>query len=616
MPGNAYTKDTHTLDEDEAYRSLATNTNILNRFFRTSPSYTDEEMRYYDPHHDDKGNDNTYHIGSDPIPMQFKTGSNCVIQLPSQLSYNNLTFTTTSKSFKDLANGHWLPIIEIYRDVENKFGGDSEDAIQQNTWLVAGKPVNLSEDMKLFWDYGDTYFQRYDCLKTMPYSDSSVNNIVEILSFFCETRVNIDGRYDVNRGLQDNTTVTANNFNQLNEVYTQQDNYFQYYTTDDDLTQLNSYQNQIIWSMTRNSGDLIDPWTNITLLNYLDLDGSRGQVRAIKNFNGQLYTFQDTGIAGINYNQNVILNSENGVPVEIANSGKVSGSVYLSTSQGCINKWAIADIGQGLVFLDSLNKQFNLFDGKQIINLGENAKFQSWIRKNCGSTDQWNPSWEGIDSKTITFLHDRDTNEVLLTSKDFSVAYNLGLMKFTSLYSYEACPWMVKINSEQFIVGKDLSQESGEYKAWYTRRGDYNKFFGVFRPYYIEFVASDNKYFDYMKIFSVLEIRDTVTASTGDTYEGDTTKYELQKSFSFDHIRVTNSYQDSGTQPLEFKRGTSSNLKSKFRVWRIAVPRNANRGFGRIKDRIRDHFMTVRLTHQEESFNPIKVHDIIASYMI
>lgn len=611
IPGNSYTKDQHTFTA-ETTQLVTSNTNMLSKFFRVG-NYSSAEMRYYDPQHDSWGNDNAYHVGNDPIPMQFKTGSNCVIQLPSPLYYNSLSFTSPSKSFKDTASGHWLPLIEIYREVQNKFGGDSEDAIQQNAWLVAGKPVNLNEDVKLFWDYGDTYFQRYDCLKTMPYSDSSVNNIVEILSFFCETRINIDGRYDVNRGLQDNTIVTANNFNQLNDVYTQPDNYFQYYTSDDDLTQLNSYQNQITWSLTRNSGDLVDPWTNVTLLNSLDLDGSRGQVRAIRNFNGQLYVFQDSGIAGINYNQNVILNSENGVPIEIANSGKVSGSVYLSTSQGCLNKWAMADVGQGLIFLDQLNKQFNIFDGKQIVNLGENAKFQSWVRKHCGSTDQWNPLWEDIDPETVTFLHDRDSNEILLTSKDFSVAYNLGLMKFTSFYSYEGSPWMIKLNSQQFVFGKNTS---GLWKAWNTRQGRPNEFFDSFKPYYIEFVASDDKYFDYMKLFSIIEVRDTVTASKGDTYEGYYEDYTLQDSFSFDHIRVTDSYQDSGTRELEFKRGTPSNLKAKFRTWRVNVPRNANKGVGRVRDRIRDHYMTVRLSHLNEAYNSVKVHDIIASYMI
>lgn len=609
IPGNIYESDSYEMNLSGSDPRDVTTELMLADYFRIGTG--EEEMRYYDPHHwsEKNGKDRSYHINTDPIPMQFKTGSNCIIQLNSFGSfYSNLEID--GETFTNVASA-WLPIIELYREVQNKFGGESDDAIQQSAWLIAGKPVALTDDVKLFWDYGDTYFQRYDCLKTMPYSESSINNIVEILSFFCETNINIDGRYDTNRGLDDNTTVNTNNFNQLNDVYTQQDNYFQYYVSDYDLTQLNFYQNQILWSMTKNSGDLVDPWTNLTLLNYLDLDGTMGQIRAIKNFNGQLYVFQDKGIAGINYNQNVVLNTENGVPIEIANSGKVTGSVYLSTSQGCLNKWAIANIGQGLVFLDSLNKQLNIFDGKQIVNLGEKAKFQSWINKNCGSTDKWNPLWYGINPNTITFLHDKSANEILLTSENFSVAYNLGLMKFTSFYSYEACPWLIDIDTRHMILGKD---KENKWKLWDIRQGRPNEFFGKFYPYHIEFLVTDNQYFDYMKLFHTLEIRDTVPASDEDTYERDYRRYSIQKSFSFDTIKASDSYQDSGNTDLKFKRGTPSNLKSKLRTWRIEVPRNENRGIGRVHDRIRDHYMKVKLSKQNESYNQIKVHDIIALY--
>jgi len=35
----------------------------------------------------------------------------------------------------------------------------------------------------------------------------------------CETRVNIDGRYDKNRGQVDNTVMGPQNFNQVNPIY-------------------------------------------------------------------------------------------------------------------------------------------------------------------------------------------------------------------------------------------------------------------------------------------------------------------------------------------------------------------------------------------------------------
>jgi hypothetical protein len=50
--------------------------------------------------------------------------------------------------------------------------------------------------------------------------------VVEIGSFMLETRVNLDGRYDTNRGLMDNTAVTKENFNLINPVYSQLNNFF------------------------------------------------------------------------------------------------------------------------------------------------------------------------------------------------------------------------------------------------------------------------------------------------------------------------------------------------------------------------------------------------------
>jgi hypothetical protein len=58
-------------------------------------------------------------------------------------------------------------------------------------------------------------------LKTYPYTSEDENQIVEIGSFMCETKLNIDGRYDKNRGKESNLTITPENFNLLNTAYSQ-----------------------------------------------------------------------------------------------------------------------------------------------------------------------------------------------------------------------------------------------------------------------------------------------------------------------------------------------------------------------------------------------------------
>ena len=105
---------------------------------------------------------------------------------------------------------------EIYNDnIQNRFGGDSENAIENNLWIPSGEAVDLEAPgggaaypLKIVYTEGDTYYQRYDCLKTFPYSQEDSNNVTEIVSFMCETRENIDGRYDRNRGQKNNLSIS------------------------------------------------------------------------------------------------------------------------------------------------------------------------------------------------------------------------------------------------------------------------------------------------------------------------------------------------------------------------------------------------------------------------
>jgi hypothetical protein len=115
-----------------------------------------------------------------------------------------------------------LPIVEVRNpDTDTRFGGTSDDALKENIWVPCGEPVLLEEgkDATVWFSYGDTYYQRYDCLKTYPFTFEDPNQIVEIGSFMLETHVNIDGRYDRNRGQLSNINMSPQNFNLINPVY-------------------------------------------------------------------------------------------------------------------------------------------------------------------------------------------------------------------------------------------------------------------------------------------------------------------------------------------------------------------------------------------------------------
>ena len=79
------------------------------------------------------------------------------------------------------------------------------------------KDITPKEEVIIEWTEGDTYLQRYDCLKTYG-TEADKQSVTEILSFMCETRVNIDGRYDRNRGELNNTSMTPQKFNLINPI--------------------------------------------------------------------------------------------------------------------------------------------------------------------------------------------------------------------------------------------------------------------------------------------------------------------------------------------------------------------------------------------------------------
>lgn len=612
-----YQKDTE--DQKENNYSLAMPEEECTEYVLSAKSlktqfFVNRLQRYYDCIHDkyynwgdhteedkDGDNDNDYHKCNDPIPMQFKTGSNCVVNLKEPLLPQSVIIKEEDvpddkiKYLNRIATtslGRWLPLVEVYKEVENKFGGTSESALMNNNWLIAGPAVNIGNTVDLFWDNGDTYFQRYDCLKTMPYSETAVNSIVEIMSFFCETRINIDGRYDVNRGIDDYTIVDNTNFNLLNEVYTQSDNYFQYSIGDQDSSDLNKYENQIIWSMTKQPAEPIDYWTNITLLNNLDLDGNRGPIRALKEFNSNILAFQDKGIALIKYNQDALIQPENGLPIEIANSGKVTGSQYLFTNMGCMNKWAIADIQEGIFFIDSLNRKLMLISKDGIKDIGQQSKFESWIKENCSSTEKWNTQW--YNSSAPILAYDKSTEEILIINKNEAVAFSIGLLQFTSFYSYENSPFIIN-NMHRSIIVKDN-------KLWDLRKGEYNMFFGEFKPYSTEIVLNDEQTFNLLKLFSEIEVRDNKLISDND--------------YSFDTIEASNSYQKTALQPLIFIKNRPSNLKTKLRTWRFFIPRASEVLSHRTLDRMKDHYLKVKLSHTKKTTSFTKVHSIIGNYYI
>ena len=510
----------------------------------------------------------------------------------------------------------WLG--ELCRTVNSstRFGGTTEEAIENNNWIPAGEPVSIvnldgtaKSNVTITWSQGDTYYQRYDCLKTYPFTLEDTNSVTDILSFMCETRVNLDGKYDKNRGALSNLYTTKETFNHLNPVYSQTNDFFNYRGSNSNKITSTIFPNTITWSKTKTMGELIDTWTNVTLASTLDLDGDKGRVRALRRLNNDLLSFQDRAIGQILYNENVQIASTTGVPIEIANSGKVSGKRYISNHIGCVNKWSICSTPTGIYFMDDIGKDLFVFNG-QLSNISDKLGFHSWIIDTFPDIKIWNPR-DFSDAGEITY-YDKINGDVMFITGNNSLHLSEPLGNFSSFYSYGNTPYFSILEDRGILWHKDdsldtTSSDYNKYRAWWYREGDYNYFYGIYQPFYTTVVANESPLAD--KIFNNLEYR-------GDTFDASTGEYKYLNTF--DYLETWNEYQRGTAQLIDYK-DIPSNLKKKFRIWRANIPRNnTNQGGNELRrytrDRMRNPWLYIKLAKNSPNNYKTILHDLVVYY--
>ena len=370
------------------------------------------------------------------------------------------------------------------------------------------------------------------------------------------------------------------NFNLLNPVYSQTDNFFTYKKVGDGAKENHTYPNQIAYSKTKTSGADVDLWTNVTLGSILELDGDKGEITSLQRFNDQLIAFQDSGISQVLYNENMQISTTQGVPIEIANSGKVNGKRYLSDTIGCSNKWSIVNTPSGIYFMDSNGKSIYLFNG-QLSNISTTAGFNTWCKNNIPAPSvKWNP----FDFDNFIAHYDKKNQDILFINKDTALAFSEKLGTFTSFYDYGNSPFLCSIDDDEIWIKAHSWTESQTTRynsvLWRHQAGDYCSFFGNDMPYWMTLVGNPEPQMD--KIFTNLEFRACVDGDgSTKTVGGETVFDKFYKPF--DSLETWNEYQH-GIATLDIRKGhtaqlhhTTDNLaslKRNFRIWRCDIPRD------------------------------------------
>ena len=548
--------------------------------------------------------------GSDPVHMRYKSTKHVVIGLASEDETINQIGIPPASSYPafwegdsnidrvDVLSGEFnslsafinvrnsVFVAELYREFSEerlraRFGGTSENAISNNVWKRCGESIKLinGQNATVYFREGDTYIGRYDCLKTYPFSPQDQNQIVSIFSTELESRVNLDARYDKNKGLTDNTFANPTNFGLYNHPgYEQTNQFFTFKAIDYDRYRSLNHPNLVSFTTEKKPGADIDAWTSIPMTATFDLKGELGEITKLTSFNDTLLSFQNRGVAQILFNERVQIPTSDGQPIEITNGLKFGGYRYLSDQIGMTNKWSLQSTPNGVYFIDDEKNTLYHFGGQQFQDLSGKAGFRTWLAEN-NSYDVWNP----VEYGNFKTWYDRVNGDLYFMNKDESLVYSEQIGNFISFMDYGKLPLFVNMN-DRFLSAK-YNSTSGEDTIWELWAGQYNMFFGQYKPYWLTFISNTDPTTD--KIFNNLSWRTFDYNSVGD----------LQPLSTFDTVRVWNDHQDTGDVTLIDVNNKPSSLKKKFNVFRALVPRDSQGTWrGRGLNRIRSVLAYIKLS--------------------
>lgn len=589
---------------------------------------------------------------NNPISMKFKScphfvidlnesGSETYIALPQDDSSSDSSIKIVSNGTyeyksgsptKKYGTGTYLNLLKIIRPsyiVVNRFGGTSDYALSQNKFIPCGKAVDISDfkydnegkierdnngeallkvkdKIEVVWEEGDVMMMKYECLKTYPFTLEDENSLTERIVFDVETRVNLAGRYDKNQYLDTNFTSLPTNMNILNNIYQQTNNFFQYSVEDYNKFNISEFPNTLTWTKTKISGETIDKWTNITMANTMDIDGDKGKITKLLNYNDKLLSFQDKGISQILYNEQMQMSTTEGVPIEIANNGKVSGRRVISETVGCNNKWSICATPNACYFVDDYTKNIWTINQNGLVSLSDQFGFHSWINNESKTLNPWEP----LKFNNVVTYYDPKNKDVLFFTKYECLSYSEYINQFTSFYTYEYSPYFSPLEDRALFLNSYNSDEkkyTRTYKVWMQHEGDYNIFFGEYKPFYTVIVANPEEQLD--KVFNNFEFRSDTWRKTTDEERQEGLPPWVLLEDTFDTFSIWNEYQKKREHML-YHQGMPSNLKKKFRVWRYEIPRD-NRHF---IDRIRNTWAYIKLEMDQYNTNKTILHDMAVYY--
>lgn len=373
---------------------------------------------------------------------------------------------------------------------------------------------------------------------------------------------------------------------QYNKAYSREVDAKKYFPKPLNFRALDKHYNKIINSEVYNGASLSDPWTKFMYVSEITLDGQYGNITKLLDFNNKLIAFQDTAIAVVGFNDKEVMQSNSSTALTLGTGDRLTYYQYLTKSSGTQYAQSILDTGNGLYYLDNINKKLMTFQENGVVALSDLGEctdlFESLI----------------FTAGRVVSGYDKIKRRIYYTiGQELTISFNEKLGAFESKHSYYP--------NEYFNYNNGLyTIPISKLHMWKQGAGNALSFFGSSPTGSIKLLFNGGKEsFKYKKVFNNLEFQARVKKA-----DGSIETISTQATLPISVIALATGYQTNSTS---ITSGTT-NLKNKFYTWRYQLPRDSS------LRRFMDYYLFVTITNSNvgTATNLLTIDDVSIHYLI
>ena len=167
---------------------------------------------------------------------------------------------------------------------------------------------------------------------------------------------------------------------EYNPVYSQLPRATIFIADNDDFETTGKFPVRIVNSEHKTNNEELDSFTQFRPNNFIDLDGSKGQIQNIKTFKNRLFYWQDTGFGVASVNRQSLIQDNNPGVLALGTGGILDRFDYISDHIGNQNQFGIVLSRKSIYWFDNNKGEFFKY-GDEVNSISKIKGIQTWLNE-------------------------------------------------------------------------------------------------------------------------------------------------------------------------------------------------------------------------------------------